>query len=310
MNYKHIFGPVPSRRLNISLGIDLVPYKTCNLNCIYCECGKTTNHTNIRKHYVDCNEIIFELKNYLKDNPSLDYITFSGAGEPLLNASIGKIINFLKSNYPQYKLALLTNGILLSNFSVLKEIEKVDLIIPSLDAATEEVFYKVNCPVKNIDFHLYLDTLKNLRKHFKNSVWLEIFLVKGINDKKSELKKIDKIIKEISPDKIQLNTVDRPPAFSRVKGLSLEELIEAKNVFSQKVEIIKNFSGKNILNKENLQLIVNCLERRPLTLNDLIALTNLKVNEINKILRKLQEKGMIIETQEKRGTFYSIKNLK
>jgi len=243
MKYKHIFGPVPSRRLGISLGIDLVPFKTCNLNCIYCECGFTTNHTNIRKNYADFNEIIAELKDYLSNNPELDYITFSGAGEPLLNINIGKIVDFLKTNYPKYRLALLTNGLLLSDRQVLEDIKNIDLLIPSLDAGSNEVFQKINHPVKSVDFNSYIEALINIRKNFKNQLWLETFLIKDINDNSKELKLISNIIEKISPDKVQLNTIDRPPAVKGIKGLNYKEIMEAKKHFSGNIEIIKNFSS-------------------------------------------------------------------
>ena len=310
MEYKHIFGPVPSRRLNLSLGIDLVPYKTCNLNCVYCECGITTMHTNCRANYVDYKEVIKELQHYLSKNITLDYITFSGAGEPLLNSNIGKIVDFLKTNFPQYKLALLTNGILLSQLDILKEISKIDLIIPSLDAGREDTFKKINNPVKGIDFYKYIDGLINLKKFYKNQVWIEVFLVKNINDSSSELEKLNEIIKKISPNKIQLNTIDRPPAFSNIRGLNQKEMEKAKSFFPNNCEIIKSFTSKKVISQSNIDLIINCLQRRPLTLEDLMVLTGLKVNQINKILRQLEAEKKITTTKSKRSVFYSVKNLK
>jgi len=130
MKFKHLFGPVPSRRLGVSLGIDLVPYKTCTMDCIFCECGKTTNLTIDRKEYVPTAEILDELDAYLKQSPDLDYITFSGLGEPTLHSRIGEILNFLKQNYPRYKVAILTNGTLLFHKELRDEIKNTDIVKP------------------------------------------------------------------------------------------------------------------------------------------------------------------------------------
>ena len=143
---KYLFGPVFSRRLGISLGVDLVPHKVCSLNCIYCEAKATSNLTLQRKEYVSFSKIIAELTEFLKTNPPLDFITFSGAGEPLLNNKISEIIAFLKTNFPQYKLALITNSTLLSDENIRNEIKNIDLLLPSLDAVSSDVFKKINRP--------------------------------------------------------------------------------------------------------------------------------------------------------------------
>ena len=134
----YLFGPVPSRRLGISLGLDLVPHKTCSLNCIYCESGKTTNLTIERKEYIPTAVLISELTTFLKTKPKLDYITFSGAGEPTLHSDIGTIVTFIKKNYPDYQLALITNGTLFYLSKLRREVKPVDLILPSLDAVSEK----------------------------------------------------------------------------------------------------------------------------------------------------------------------------
>ncbi len=210
MKLKYIFGPVLSRRLGKSLGIDLIPYKTCPLDCIYCECGKTDNLTIERKEYVPTEEVIEELDGYLKNQPDIDYITFAGSGEPTLHKEISKIIDFIKSNYPEYKIALITNAILFPDSSVIEEIKKVDLIIPSLDAISQSVFEKINRPASNIKSSDIIKGLKNLRKEYNGELWLEIFIVPGINDTADELQLFRDTIEVISPDKIQINSLDRP----------------------------------------------------------------------------------------------------
>ena len=306
MNFKHIFGPVPSRRLGLSLGIDLVPYKTCNLNCIYCECGRTTCLTNRRDEYIDSKEIIDEIKSFLKSRRELDYITFSGAGEPLLNSKIGEIADFLKTNYPKYKLALLTNGILISDNKVVKELKNIDLVIPSLDAGSEKVFKRINRPCGSVRFNEYVESLRKFSKIFENEIWLEVFLIKGINDSEKELKLMKQIIDNIELSKIQLNTIDRPTAESGLTGLNHDEMLKAESVFGDKAEIIGNFAGEKVFKGDNMTTVINCLKRRPLTVKDIADITFLHVNEINKILGNLEEQGKLISMKEERGLFFKL----
>ncbi|MFO7828052.1 MAG: radical SAM protein, partial [Bacteroidales bacterium] len=175
--YKHLFGPVPSRRLGMSLGVDLVPHKVCTLNCVYCECGATTNLTTNRKEYVSYNEIINELKDYFGKNEKPDYITFSGAGEPTLNIHIGKVIDFLKQNYPDIPIAVLTNGSLLSDQKVRSELLKASLVLPSLDAANNKTFKKIDRPSKDLDINDYINGLIQFSNEFKGKIWLEIMIL-------------------------------------------------------------------------------------------------------------------------------------
>jgi len=184
--YKHIFGPVPSRRLGVSLGIDLVPHKVCSLNCVYCECGKTTDLTVERIEYVPYGEVISELDRFMSENPKPDYITFSGSGEPTLNSRIGDIVSYIKNKYPDVSLALLTNGTLLSDPEVRKEIIACDLVLPSFDAATETAFDKINRPSELIGLEQYLNGIIEFRKEFKGKIWLEVFILPGYNDSPEE----------------------------------------------------------------------------------------------------------------------------
>src|SRR3989339_452235 len=206
----HVFGPVPSRRLGTSLGVDLVKHKICSLNCVYCECGATTDLTIDRKSFFPLSDIIFEIDSILVGKPYLDYITFSGSGEPTLSSDIGEVIRYIKKYYPQYKIALLTNATLLNDIALRKELLPVDLIIPSVDAGSEEVFKKINCPQVNLSLGELVNGLKAFADEFEGHVWIEVFIVPGINDDDSEIEKIKQICHLINPEKIQLNTLDRP----------------------------------------------------------------------------------------------------
>ena len=220
MKYKHLFGPVPSRRLGISLGVDLIPHKVCSLNCVYCEVGETTNLTTERKEYIPINEILIELDEYLSQKPNLDFITFSGSGEPTLNSGIGEVINFLKKYYPKYKIALLTNSTLLSNKTLRDELKKIDLILPSLDSVTETGFKKLNRPSINLELTKIIEGLIAFTKEFEGNVWLEVFIVPGFNDSKEELESIKEIILKINPNKVQLNSLDRPGSEYWIKPIT------------------------------------------------------------------------------------------
>lgn len=177
--YKYLFGPVPSRRLGMSLGIDLVPHKVCSLNCIYCECGSTTKLTIDRKEYVPYDIVIKELEHYFRNNTAPDYITFSGSGEPTLNSRIGDVIRFIKHNIPGIPIAILTNGTLLYQKQVRKELLEADVVLPSLDAASDLIFRKINRPFHKLNINKYIQGLVNFRNEYKGKIWLEVFIIPG-----------------------------------------------------------------------------------------------------------------------------------
>lgn len=310
MKFKYLFGPVPSRRLGISLGIDLIPYKTCSLNCIYCECGKTTNLTDERKEYVPCDEIINELNIFLKDKVPLDYITFSGAGEPTLYLKIGEIVRYLKQNYPIYKTALLTNSTLLHDNMLQNEIKDIDLVIPSLDSVTDESFKIINRPHHNIKCKKIIDGLINFSKIFKGEIWLEIFIVPGINDSEKELQLFKKTLEKIKFDKIQLNSLDRPGTEKWVKKSTFDDLYRVKNMlYPLPVDIISNFDSNTraLFEKENIEnRVLSILERRPCTINDIVKISGLDMEEIHKILKSLLDDNKITISSQERGAFYLV----
>lgn len=231
MNYKYLKGPVYSRRLGKSLGINIITDKSCSFDCVYCEVGKTTNLTLKRKEYTPTDKIISELDDYLSQNPSLDYITFSSTGEPTLHSKIKNIIKFIKNNYPNYKIALLTNSSLLWKKSVREDILEVDLIIPSLDAVSTKAFKKINKPEKSLIINKIIDGLLKLKNEFRGEIWLEIFIIPGINNNSQELKKFADLIKKIKPDKVQFNSLDRPGTEKWVKKLSKKQKKEIKSYF-------------------------------------------------------------------------------
>lgn len=222
MSHKYLYGPIHSRRLGRSLGVDVIPFKTCSLDCIYCECGATNDLTLERKEYFPTEEIIAALEKRLEEEPNLDYITFAGSGEPTLHSGLGRIINFIKEKYPMYKVAVLTNATLLNDTSVIKDVQKVDLIVPSLDAVSQEAFQKMNRPAANLTPETIISGIKNLVDNFKGEVWLEIFIIPDVNDHDEELALFRDTIKKLGIKKVQLNTLDRPGAVEWLKQVTKE----------------------------------------------------------------------------------------
>ncbi|MCX7926747.1 MAG: radical SAM protein [Candidatus Omnitrophica bacterium] len=237
----YIYGPIQSRRLGLSLGISLTPPKVCSFDCIYCQAGKTTFKTIQQKEYVLAKEVLEQLHNWLKENPQqakkLSYITFSGTGEPTLNSAIGKLIEEIKklSSVP---IALITNASLLSKAEVRKEIIKVDLIVPSLDAVEQDIFERIDQPYPSIKIEEVINGLIQLRKEYSGKIWLEVMLVEGINDAPKHISKLAKVITEINPDKIQLNSPVRCPVGCNCKPLSNQKLLQIKQILGSKAEII------------------------------------------------------------------------
>lgn len=308
MKYKHLFGPVPSRRLGISLGIDLVKAKTCNFNCVYCECGETKKIINKRDEYVKLDDIITELKDYLNNNPYLDYVTFSGSGEPTLNSRIGDIVKEIKKT-TDCKICLITNSTLLNDDNLINELKGVDLIMPSLDAAFDESFKTIDRS-ENITLDSIVEGLINLSNKFDGEIYLEIFMVEGVNDSIEELDKFIEIIKKINPTKVQLNSLDRPAPEAWVKPMSIRKLEEVKEYLSKElknVEIIKKYKNKNdIINfNQNWEtMILNMIEKRPVTLDDMSQVLGINKKEISKYLDYLEKGKNVSPVIEKRGIFY------
>ena len=282
--YKHVFGPVPSRRLGISLGVDLVVSKSCNLNCIFCECGATKKIQLERQRFKDMNEILEEISTVLKDIKP-DYITFSGSGEPTLSLDLGNISKAIKEDLKyEGKICLITNSLLLADENLMKELEYIDLIVPTLNTLTQDIFEKIVRPD-------YRTSVKEIRKGFinlnksnyKGKIWIEIFILENINDSDKNFVDIANFLKSenIRYDKIQLNTIDRVGAERDLKAVSFEKISRAKKILEENglnnIEIIKSLDeleeDKKI--QVNQELLDNMKQKRLY-----------QEEEINKIFKK------------------------
>ena len=257
--YKHIFGPVPSRRLGISLGVDLVKPKSCNMNCVFCECGATPRLAEKRESFKDINEVKNEIIEVLKEVKP-DYITFSGSGEPTLSKDLGTIINWIKDN-TDINVCLITNSLLLNDDDVIREVQRADLIIPTLNSVDNEIFHKINRPSEGIDISIMMSGLKKLSSIYKGKVFLETFVIEGLNDGMEHIKKMAEFLKTINFTKLQLNSLARKGTESWVKPSSMEVLTNVKKIFAENginnVEIIKELAEREEKIEMKEELIEN-----------------------------------------------------
>jgi len=282
--YKHVFGPVPSRRLGISLGVDLVLSKSCNLNCIFCECGATKKIQLERQRFKDMNEILNEIQSVLKDIKP-DYITFSGSGEPTLSLDLGNISKAIKEDLKyKGKICLITNSLLLANEQVTKELKYIDLIVPTLNTLKQDIFEKIVRP----DYRTSVDEIKkgfiNLNNpNYKGKIWIEIFILENINDSEENFIEIANFLnsENIRYDKIQLNTIDRVGAERDLKAISFDKILKAKRILEENglhnIEIIKSLNEleENQKIQVNQELLDNMKQKRLY-----------QEEEINKIFKK------------------------
>jgi wyosine [tRNA(Phe)-imidazoG37] synthetase (radical SAM superfamily) len=289
----HLFGPVPSRRLGRSLGVDLIPPKTCPYACIYCEVGPTTCQT-LERFAFQTEAIIQELADYLKD-PGVkpDVITLAGSGEPTLNLGLGRIIREIKA-VSRIPVAVLTNGALLYDPEVRRELAAADIVLPSLDAGRAETYAVVNQPLPELSFASLLDGLTAFRREYRGRIWLEVMLLKGLNDSQEELAPLRRALAEIAPDKIQLNTAVRPVVEDAARPLDQAEMAAAAATLGGPVEVIASFSRADVAGGTcQDEDFVEMLSRRPMTAPDLAKALGLPLTQVEARLQHLQASGRI-----------------
>lgn len=290
-----IFGPVSSRRLGVSLGIDVVPRKWCTFDCIYCEVGPTTHKSATVQHLVDTGQILAQIAQVLKKpGLKLDFITLAGSGEPTLNSDLGAIVSGIRK-LTDTPVALLTNGSLFFREDVRRAVRDIDLIIPSLDCVDEAAFQTVNRPHPSLTPAAIIQGLKELRRDFDGKIWLEILLVKDFNDQSHHINKLVTAVRDIRPDRIQLNTVVRPPAYSAAKPVSLQDLEAILARLGDRTEIIASFSGQQKQGPaERTEVhIINLLRRRPCPLDEISRSTGLEIERLVAILDRLTDEHRI-----------------
>ncbi|HOE17920.1 MAG TPA: radical SAM protein [Syntrophorhabdaceae bacterium] len=291
---RYVFGPVPSRRLGNSLGVDIIPGKYCCFDCIYCQIGKTTNHQIERKSFFDPYAIVSEVIEEANKSNQIDYITFSGSGEPTLNSDLGLMIDEVKRAI-SVPVSVITSGALLFQDDVRRDLLSTDIILPSLDAVSEDIFRYINRPHLVVDAQSIISGLKLFRKDFRGKIWLEVMLVKDINDDEEELGKIKEVVESVGVDKIQLNTVTRPPSEDIPGMLTREELERARSFLGDICEIISKFEETPVLHgeKEWSKNVLNILKRRSLSLDEIVKVTGVSFYKAKNRLKLMENEEQI-----------------
>lgn len=295
-----VFGPVPSRRLGRSLGVDLIPYKLCSLDCIYCQVGRTTECTTQRQSILRHEEVAAEIAAKLKSVPRPDYITLSGSGEPTLYADLGLLITDIK-RITDVPVAILTNGTLLYDRATRAACALADLVMPSLDAGDEATFRKINRPAPGLSLEQTVAGMAAFRNEYQGQIHLEVFLIEGLNDSIAHAQKISALATRIAPDRIQLNTAVRPTAEADVRPVTEARLHELCKLFGPTAEVIADFRHIHAAPEFKAQAedVLEMIRRRPVTLDDIAAGIGAHRNEISKHIEALLTQGRI--RKERRG---------
>lgn len=302
----HVFGPVPSRRLGRSLGVDLVPFKICSYDCVYCQLGRTTHLGLERREYVPLGEVLADAEAALATGPAPDYITLSGSGEPTLYLPLRELIVGLK-RLTTVPVAVLTNGSLLWDPKVREGLRGADLVVPSLDAGDEETFGRVNRPYPGLGFQQMLQGLVEFRRTFRGVLWLEVFLADGLNTEPAQVTRIARAAALVQPDRVQLNTVARPPAEPGVRAVGQVEMERLARMFAGPVEIVADYqaAGLEPAQQVNEERVLDMLRRRPCTVQDVAKAFGLHPNEVLKYVGHLLRQGSIKRVELGGSDYYT-----
>ncbi|MBI1884179.1 MAG: radical SAM protein [Chlamydiae bacterium] len=318
----YLFGPVYSSRLGWSLGVDVIPHKICNFDCIYCECGKGTLWVNRRGHFVQLGRLIEEFENYLEEQGKnyFNVVTITGSGEPTLEIQLGRVIDEIKKRLSK-PVAVLTNGSWMRNEDVQKDLALADIVLPSLDAVSPEVFKKVDQPCSGIEVESIISGMIDFRqKYAEIQFWLEILMVSGVNDSPEEIHLLKKVIDRIKPHQVHVGTVTRPPAYPEAKPLSQERLREIQafivpsgqqflwpvSLFSDAQErsfprCKQDRTGHDV----NFQMVLETVKRRPCSLNQLVSLTHGSEDDLLQELNRWCEEGKLIRKKYEGQEFFA-----
>ncbi len=304
---KIAFGPVPSRRLGRSLGIDVIPLKTCTYDCIYCQLGPTRRLSIRRRPFRRPQEVVAAVEEALEDRPEVDVLTFSGSGEPTLQLTLKAMIRALKARFP-LPVAVLTNGALLYRADVRDELRDADLVLPSLDAWTDEMFQAINRPHPGLRLGAILEGLVAFRKVFHGRLWLEVLFVSGMNDDPRELPGLLQWVERIRPDRVHINTVVRPPSEPWARPVGRERLEEIQLALGSVAEIVVPYrrEAERALRRDLEETVEEMLRRRPLTARDLVAAFGLGVEEARETLERLARLHGWVKEARGRDVYYRV----
>ena len=302
-HYRYLFGPVPSRRFGRSLGIDLTPLKTCSLDCVFCQLGRTTRKTVDRDEYVPTRDVIEEIEMWLKNGGNADYLTLSGSGEPTLHAQFGQVLDFLR--HQPIPSVLLTNGTLFDRPEVREAASLARVVKISLSAWDRHSFEWVNRPHPDLDFMSIYSGLKQFRSDFDGQLWIEVFLLAGINAMVKDTQKIARLANDLKADRIHLNTISRPPAETFAAAVSLAQLEQMAGLFEPPAQIVADVTPhrtpKTIADEAS---ILAMLARRPCTMKQVGAAFGMHLNEVSKILGQLMRNNHIRADLKNDAVYY------
>ncbi|MHC4520439.1 MAG: radical SAM protein [Planctomycetota bacterium] len=301
----YIYGPVPSRRLGLSLGIDIVPAKICTLDCVYCQIGRTTVKNTVRRDFFEVQAVLSELKVILGRGVDADFITIGGSGEPTLNAQLGELIDGIRE-LTDIPVAIITNGTLLYRPDVRAECAKADLVMPSLDASDEAIFETVNRPAADISIEKLISGLVQFREEFAGQIWLEVFLIEGVNTGAEQIGRLRGHIERIRPDKVQLNSAARPVAEEGIKAMSPVQLEAIARRIDGNCEIVRAASGIHTDShvQRTCEDVLSMLKRRPCSVDDICAGLGINRHEAGKHVGYLLEQGRITSECREGVTYY------
>ena len=305
---KYVYGPVPSRRLGRSLGVDLVPAKTCTLDCLYCQLGSCARTTTERRQYVDPEEVVREVESVLESSARPDYVTLSGSGEPTLNTAFGRVARMLKER-TDVPVALVTNATLLHLPEVRADCAVLDVILPSLDAGDEETFRRMNRPHPDVTFEKVLEGLEALRREVDVEMWLEVFIIEGVNTGDKQVENIKRAVDRINPDRIQLNTAVRPPAEADVRPATRETMEKIRSILGPRCEIIAEVAPveEDEQGGGAEEQVMEMLRRRPCTADDVASGLSMPKCEAIKYLERLRRAGRVSGRKDDGGpTYYRV----
>jgi wyosine [tRNA(Phe)-imidazoG37] synthetase (radical SAM superfamily) len=304
--YKYLFGPVPSRRLGWSLGVDLTPFKTCSLDCVFCQLGCTTVKTTERREYVPLTSVKKEIADWIEHGGKADFITLAGSGEPTLHSRFGELIDFIhaRSDIP---VALLTNGTTLFLPEVRAAACRADLVKVTLAAWNQKLFQRIHRPCRGVTFGRLVEGERRLRGEFHGRLWVEVFVLRGINSTADDMRRIAKIARTIQPDRVQLNTSVRPPAEHVARMVPPARLKELAGLFDPPAEVVAEFTSptRPSIVQANEKLILGLLRRRPCTALQISGACNLHGNECAKYLGRLLQHGAIHADRTGGGAYYT-----
>lgn len=291
---KYVYGPVPSRRLGISLGISPIPKKTCNYSCVYCQLGRTNSMSNTRQMFYDVKEIIGEFDGFLKNNISFDVITIVGEGEPTLYLGLGQLIDEIHKRTDK-AVAVITNGALLYDLQVQSELNNADIVLPTLDAYDDKSFININRPHGSLDFIKVIEGLEGFSKRYQGQLWIEIMLMKDINDDKVSLDKYKKMLKNIKYDKLYLNTPVRPPAELEIETLSHEKMNDIGDFLGGICIDLLESEGFHSDIKDDYQAVLSIIKRHPMNQFEIESFLKSRacINSNDKINQLRQDEGVV-----------------